>query len=273
MFYFFCSELYKKLIGFLYTHTHTKSHTHTTTYTQTDMSKPITYFDARHILHYVLAICEGILLRAGPFHKEGIYQLLLIHELTKRKIVAVKERSFNLSFKDSDGNNVYIGDNHTFRTDIELPEMGGILELKSSEGNTKENNIWQLRNYLEQRPDCHWGIVINFISKFGTRTSPKVQCDLVFQVDKDVYERETVAAKERETTHTSSPKIVCVNSDCAAELTVRGTSISKVWTESIVSHNYPLREDVFFNYEKAIVYNRESTQSGGTMDTTNETDD
>jgi len=216
------------------------------------MSTPITYFTARQLLHKITTICDGIMLRAGPFHKEGLYQSLLIHELTKKGFTTTRERVFNMVFKDSEGKNVYIGDNQSLRTDVELPELGGILELKSSGSSTKEENIWQLRNYLEQRKDCYWGIVINFISKFGTRTAPKIQCDLVYQVDMMTVNRETDAAKERGDYQNITSE---VNSKCLAEmmnaeneLTIRGVSISKVWTESIDSDSYPMRDDVFLTY-------------------------
>ena len=74
-----------------------------------------------------------------------------------------------------------ICNNQFLRSDIELIEQRGILELKSSSASTKEEHIWQLRNYLEHRDDRDWGIVINFISKFGAITAPKVQCDLLYK--------------------------------------------------------------------------------------------
>ena len=131
----------------------------------------------------ICGVCEGILARAGPFLKETIYQDLLIHELNKMNINNSREMVFNYTFKDSDNKDVVICNNQFLRSDIELLELKGILELKSSSASTKEDQIWQLRNYLEHRNNRTWGIVINFISKFGVRTAPKVQCDLLFKGD------------------------------------------------------------------------------------------
>ncbi len=124
-------------------------------------------------------IAEHILLAHGPFLKEGIYQDILVQELNVRKICTTREMVFNYKFNDSLGNQIVIGNNQFLRSDIELNELGGILELKSSGSNSKEENVWQLRNYLENRQDKQWGILINFISKFGPRTSPKVQSSLL----------------------------------------------------------------------------------------------
>ena len=126
-------------------------------------------------------ICEGILLRAGPYLKENTYQDLLIHELNKLDIKTSREMVFGMTFKDSDNNDVATCNSQFLRSDIELIQLGGIIELKSTTAATKDDQMWQLRNYLEQRDDRYWGVVINFIHKFGTRTSPKIQCDLLFK--------------------------------------------------------------------------------------------
>ena len=128
-------------------------------------------------------ICEGILLRSGPFLKEAVYQDLLIHELNKHDIKTTREMVFNYQIKDSEGSDVVICNNQCLRSDIELPEKNGILELKCSSVNAKEDQIWQLRTYLENRADREWGIVVNFINKFGVKTSPKVECVLVVKTN------------------------------------------------------------------------------------------
>ena len=92
---------------------------------------------------------------------------------------------FNYKFNDSFGNQIVIGNNQFLRTDIELNKLGGILELKSSGSTSKDENLWQLRNYLENRKDKQWGILINFISKFGPKTSPKVQSSLLVKEEGD----------------------------------------------------------------------------------------
>ena len=128
-------------------------------------------------------ICFDIILRCGPFMKETIYQDLLIHELNQIGVSTTRELVFNYRFNDSYGNPVTICNNQFLRTDVELPTNEAILELKSTTAATKEEQLWQLRNYLENREDRTWGVVINFIHKFGARTSPKVQCDLLYKSD------------------------------------------------------------------------------------------
>lgn len=217
-----------------------------------------TYYEARQFTEKIVAICDGILLRAGPYHKEGLYQTLLIHELVKLGIPTTRERVFNMVFKDSEGKDVFVGDNQSLRTDIELPTLKGILELKSSGNSTKDENIWQLRNYLEQRDDMTWGIVINFISKFGTRTSPKVQCDLVFPVNTEIFDREVAAAKVREE-QGISPVITSINTSCCGpeynEGMVRGVHMTRIWTETMCSEDYPSQDSIVFDYDNAIHYN------------------
>ena len=205
------------------------------------ISTPVNYRAARLILHQITAICDGILLRAGPYHKEGLYQTLLIHELTKLGIVTTRERVFNMVFNDSEGKPVFVGDNQSLRTDIELIELEGIIELKSSGNSTKDDNIWQLRNYLQQRTDCHWGIVVNFISKFGTRTSPEVQCDLLFQINENTNKHEI-----------RRDEMVMSTCDLEVPIVVDGIEIPKVWHESLIQRSYPLKETIFLDYDETI---------------------
>ena len=128
-------------------------------------------------------ICFDIVLRCGPFMKETIYQDLLIHELSLIDITTTRELVFNYCLHDSKGKPITICNNQFLRTDIEIPFHNAILELKSTTSATKDEQLWQLRNYLENRQDRKWGIVINFIHKFGTKSSPKVQCDLLYKLD------------------------------------------------------------------------------------------
>lgn len=129
----------------------------------------------------ICKICEGILFRVGPFLKESIYQDLLIHELNKNNIKTSRETVFGMKFKDSENNDIAICNNQYLRSDIELVELEGIIELKSTTVPTKDEQIWQLRSYLEQRNDRNWGVVINFNHKFSASMSPKIQCDLLFK--------------------------------------------------------------------------------------------
>jgi hypothetical protein len=69
------------------------------------------------------------------------------------------------------------------RTDIDLPDLKCILELKQSTSHIKDEHIWQLRNYLEQRPDYSSGIIINFINKFTSSTTPTIECKLLVKTE------------------------------------------------------------------------------------------
>tara|TARA_Y200000002_G_scaffold380839_1_gene393304 strand:- start:49 stop:591 length:543 start_codon:yes stop_codon:yes gene_type:complete len=141
--------------------------------------------EQNNFLETIKGICDDILYKNGPFLKEGIYQEILHHELSILHLIPKREVVFSSYFIDSIGNQIFIGNSHSLRTDIEIPSKKCILELKSSSNDTKEENIWQLRNYLEQRPDIDYGIVINFVSKFGKKEDncPYVQYDLLSKTD------------------------------------------------------------------------------------------
>ena len=144
----------------------------------------------KNFLTIIKVICDKIMLKNGPYLKEGIYQEMLYHELVIHGLVPKREVVFGAYFIDSEDKQVFIGNGHSLRSDIEIPMNNCILELKSSGNDTKEENIWQLRNYLEQRPDMTYGIVINFVSKFGKReaNTPYVQYDLLSKTGEVFYE-------------------------------------------------------------------------------------
>ena len=141
----------------------------------------VTYENAVSHTNEIVRLCQTILFTNGPFLKEGIYQDLLCHELSLLGITNSREYVFPYQMNDSAGERVIIGNGQSLRSDIELSTLGCILELKSTSHSIKDEYIWQLRNYLEQRPECIWGVVINFISKFGVTTSPYVQCHLLYK--------------------------------------------------------------------------------------------
>jgi len=141
----------------------------------------VTYENAVNHTNEILGLCQNILFTNGPFLKEGVYQDLLSHELSLLGITNSREYVFPYQMKDSVGERVTIGNGQSLRSDIELSKLGCILELKSTTHSIKDEYIWQLRNYLEQRPECMWGIVINFISKFGVTTGPTVQGHLLYK--------------------------------------------------------------------------------------------
>ena len=145
-----------------------------------------TILSANEILElskFITNTCETILFRCGPFLKEGVYQDILVYELQNNSITTSREMVFPYQFRDAQDNPVLIGNSQSLRSDIELTRLGGILELKSSGSATKPENIFQLRNYLENRPDRSWGLLINFISKFSQNTCSKVTCTLLIKGD------------------------------------------------------------------------------------------
>lgn len=180
--------------------------------------------DAVAFANLVCSICAGILHRCGPFLKETIIQDLLIHELNKLGILTTRELVFNYRFRDSTGEDITICNNQFLRTDVEIPAYKCILELKSTTAATKDDQIWQLRNYLENRDDREWGIVINFINKFGPRTFPKVQCDLLYKREERHHE-----------TH---------------DETNNGPGIRKYYTWSVESKPYPNKDDIIETYQQ-----------------------
>ena len=189
-------------------------------------SNTIAYPTIKKTAEQITAICERIMFTAGPFLKEGIYQDLLVHELRLKGLDPSREMVFNYKFLDSNSNDIIIGNNQFLRSDIELPPLKGILELKSSGAATKDDNIWQLRNYLEQRSDRNWGLVINFISKFGARTSPHVQCDLLVK-----------SGKTYSLTTTNGESIIT----------------NQYFSDRFCSKNYAELSHILVDYEKEIV--------------------
>ena len=120
------------------------------------MNSLLTLNEIINLSETITGMCEGILLRNGPFLKEGIYQDLLVHELQRNSMVTTRELVFPYRMIDSEGERLMIGNSQSLRSDIELPAFQGILELKSSGSATKDENLFQLRNYLEN----HFGQVI-----------------------------------------------------------------------------------------------------------------
>lgn len=147
-----------------------------------------TILSANEILElskFITNTCESILFRCGPYLKEGVYQDILVNELQSNSINTSREMVFPYQFRDGFDNPIYLGNSQSLRSDIELPNLLGILELKSSGSATKPENIFQLRNYLENRPDRSWGLLINFISKFTQNSSCKVTCTLLVKGDEN----------------------------------------------------------------------------------------
>ena len=192
----------------------------------------------------ILPICQGILERAGPFHKEGLYQSLLMHELRKINLNVIKEMPFAMSFLDSSGNKVYVGENQSLRTDIELIDMKGLLELKSTHSTFKDENIWQLKNYLDQRQDRYWGAAINFISRYNTTSCPQVEIAFMYKIDNQTFDKEFEIQRDLIPNMTVDPT-------CQDHLIHNGNKMVRYWFEAdIYSQELPDQSELFFDYEE-----------------------
>lgn len=191
----------------------------------------------------LLPICQGILERAGPFHKEGLYQSLLIHELQLLDYRVIKEMPFAMNFLDSKGEKIIVGDNQSMRTDIELIEMSGLLELKSTHNTFKDENIWQLKNYLDQRNDRFWGAAINFISKYTNTSAPKVEITWMYKINKKDFDKEYEYQREL-------LEDISVNANCSEDLIHNGNKMIRYWyEENIYSQELPDQSEIFFDYD------------------------
>ena len=191
------------------------------------MTVPMSFEQIKTLSDKILDISEKILFTMGPFLKEGIYQDILVSELQSQNIETIRELVFNYKFSNSEGKYIPIGNNQSLRSDIELPQYLGILELKSSGSSTKDENVWQLRNYLENRDDRNWGLVINFVSKVGPRTHPKVEVSLL--IKREYLDRE----ESRYQIQTRSQKKIKIN---------------QYYLESWSSLPYPKQEDILIPY-------------------------
>ena len=201
--------------------------------------------EVKTLARQLTCICEGVLIRAGPFLKESIYQTLLIHELNLKNIKSSREVVFNYTFRDSTGNDILLGNNQCLRSDIELPEQSGILEVKSSSTGTKAENLWQLRNYLEQRPDRSWGTVLNFVSKFDNKSSPKVTCDILFKVGADepvAFDTSQLDNRSLDTETYSPTNTLQIETSLGEVVTV-----NKYMLHSLDSKLYPSQSDIFID--------------------------
>lgn len=192
------------------------------------MTHVLKYQEIQKLSKFITDMCESILFRYGPFLKEGIYQDILVHELQLNNLPTVREYVFPYHFTDTQGNTIFIGNSQSLRSDIEIPTLGGILELKSSGSITKDENLWQLRNYLENRPDRKWGILVNFISKMGPRTCSKVQCTLLLKTDNE-------------------DSIIKLNSTLNSEIVVH-----KYFMEHMYSQDYPNQTDIFIPFPNSV---------------------
>jgi len=131
--------------------------------------------------------CYWTQLTVGPHMAEKFYQHMLIANLkASGHENIVYEDVFSYKFEDMNGKVVRIGHGMNARTDVELPDLKILLELKSSNTPTKAEHIAQCRNYLIHRTDLNMGIVINFISKETAESCPYVQLDVIVKTGKSI---------------------------------------------------------------------------------------
>ena len=131
--------------------------------------------------------CYWTQLTVGPYMAEKFYQHMLIANLKVNGYEnIVYEDVFSYKFEDMNGKVTRIGHGMNARTDVELPDLKVLLELKSSNAATKAEHIAQCRNYLIHRNDLHIGIVINFISKESAESCPYVQIDVIVKSGKTI---------------------------------------------------------------------------------------
>ena len=102
----------------------------------------------------------------GSYMDEKAYQLVMIQNLGLCGYSNILyEGLFAYKFKDMNNNTFQVGHGINARTDIEIPGLKVLFELKSSTSATTDKHIAQCRNYMNHREDIDVGYVINFISK------------------------------------------------------------------------------------------------------------
>lgn len=102
----------------------------------------------------------------GPYMDEKVYQLMMIQNLGLCGYSDILyEGLFAYKFKDMNNHLFQVGHGINARTDIEIPALNVLFELKSSTSATTDKHIAQCRNYMNHREDINVGYVINFISK------------------------------------------------------------------------------------------------------------
>ena len=129
--------------------------------------------------------------KLGPFHKEGIYQEMLQCDMKQQlNISSTREQVMAIRSVDGNGNPITLGNGQFLRTDIELLDTykGILLELKATHASIKEEQLHQLKNYLDQRDDLKSGMVINYNSSYGKKDNsvPSVEMILLMKTDEFV---------------------------------------------------------------------------------------
>ena len=139
------------------------------------------------LINQLAELCYWTQLKVGPHMGEKFYQHILIANLKACGYNnVVYEDLFTYGFTDMYGNPIRVGHGMNARTDIELPDMNVLLELKASTKETKQEHFAQCRNYLIHRTDIKVGIVINFISKETKKSNPYTQIDVMIKTGRNI---------------------------------------------------------------------------------------
>ena len=132
----------------------------------------------------VLNLAANGMTELGLCLNEAIYQAKLCMDLQNtifmgEEIRCKKEQVIPIKVMNiKNGEQEQLGNGHFFRLDVEFINSnlkGGILELKSMTTATSIKQEYQLRNYLNQREDLCWGMVVNYISEFSKKNGPRVE--------------------------------------------------------------------------------------------------
>ena len=132
----------------------------------------------------VLNLAANGMTELGLCLNEAIYQAKLCMDLQNTSFMGEgirckKEQVIPINVMNiKTGEQEQLGNGHFFRLDVEFvnPTLkGGILELKSTTTATNVKQEIQLRNYLNQREDLYWGMVVNYISEFSKKNGPRVE--------------------------------------------------------------------------------------------------
>lgn len=131
-------------------------------------SKKLSYKNMKSFSCDICRLAAKGMTQLGPYNNEALYQQKLVKDLGDRNIRSRSETVFAPSCINSHtGEREYYGGHQSFRTDVEFetPSLkGGFLELKSTNAKIKPQHKFQCINYLNQRPDLNWGIVVNYVS-------------------------------------------------------------------------------------------------------------
>ena len=138
------------------------------------------------IRNVLMPLAQSVLASLGPGHCEGTYQAALVHNLCASGYTVGVETALPLYFTDCKGVRTQVGGNHSLRTDIMLPGMQCVVELKSTAKETQLSHCKQALRYMLNTTDAFQTfVVLNFISPADATTTPSVQMDVLVRSSTD----------------------------------------------------------------------------------------